>query len=78
MLEFALMGLIAGFLGVLAAELAVWALQYRLFEGSFRLHAELWLVLPAVSALVLALMGRWQLSPVLNVSPMLLLRRLED
>ncbi|MEQ6884567.1 FtsX-like permease family protein [Salicola sp. Rm-C-2C1-2] len=78
MLEFALMGLIAGVLGVLAAELAVWALQYRLFEGSFRLHVELWLVLPPVSALVLALMGRWQLSPVLNVSPMLLLRRLES
>ena len=77
MLEFALMGLIAGLLGVLAAELAVWALQYRLFEGSFRPHPELWLVLPGVSALVLALLGRWQLSPVLNVSPMLLLRRLE-
>ncbi|XOZ34664.1 ABC transporter permease [Halomonadaceae bacterium KBTZ08] len=77
MLEFALMGLIAGFLGVLAAELVVWALQYRLFEGSFRLHLELWLVLPGISALVLSLLGRWQLSPVLNVSPMLLLRRLE-
>lgn len=77
MLEFALMGLIAGGVGVLAAEVAVWALQYRLFEGSFRLHAQLWLVLPAISALVLALLGRWQLSPVLNVSPMLLLRRLE-
>jgi len=38
MLEFAIMGLIAGFLGVVAAELAVWALQFRLFEGSFRLH----------------------------------------
>ncbi len=77
MLEFAIMGLIAGVLGVLAAEVAVWTLQYRLFEGSFRLHPTVWLVLPALAAVLLALFGRWQLRPVLNVSPMILLRRLE-
>ena len=78
MLEFAIMGLVAGFLGVVAAELAVWALQFRLFEGSFRLHGWVWAIFPVLSAVLLALFGRWQLGPVLNVSPMLLLRRLED
>lgn len=77
MLEFALLGLFAGFLGVVAAELVVWVLQYRLFAGSFRWHATLWLVLPLLSAVVLAVFGRFQLRTVLNVSPMLLLRRLE-
>ena len=77
MLEFAIMGLVAGLVGVLAAELAVWALQYRLFEGTLRLHAWLWLVLPPLGSALLALFGLWQLRPVLNVSPMLLLRRLE-
>lgn len=75
--EFALLGLLAGILGVLAAEIAVWALQYRLFAGDFRWHWPVVIALPLVSALLLALLGRWQLIPVLKVSPMLLLRRLE-
>ncbi|MDX1633917.1 MAG: FtsX-like permease family protein [Marinobacter sp.] len=77
MLEFALLGLFAGILGVLAAEVAVWALQYRMFQGEFRWHWQIVTVIPLISALVLALLGRWQLRPVLSVSPMLLLRRLE-
>jgi putative ABC transport system permease protein len=77
MLEFALLGLFAGVLGVLAAETAVWALQYRMFQGDFRWHRQIVLPIPLISAFVLALLGRWQLKPVLTVSPMLLLRRLE-
>ncbi|WP_166261180.1 ABC transporter permease [Marinobacter salicampi] len=77
MLEFALLGLFAGILGVVAAEAAVWALQYRMFEGEFRWHWNLVIPVPLISAMVLALLGRSQLKPVLNVSPMLLLRRLE-
>lgn len=77
MLEFALLGFFAGLFGVVAAELVVWILQYQLFSGSFRWHGTLWLVLPTLSAVVLAIFGRLQLSTVLNVSPMILLRRLE-
>lgn len=77
MLEFALLGGFAGILGVAAAEVAVWALQFRMFEGSFSWHWQVVLPVPILSAVVLALFGRWQLRPVLNVSPMLLLRRLE-
>lgn len=76
-LEFALIGLMAGILGVLAAEVAVWGLQYRMFEGNFRWHWPVLVLLPIISAVLLAILGRWQLSPVLKVSPMLLLRRLE-
>lgn len=77
MLEFAALGAIAGLLGVMAAEVAVWSLQYRLFQGQFVLHGSLWLAVPVLSAALLAMFGRWQLKPVLNVSPMLLMRRLE-
>jgi putative ABC transport system permease protein len=77
MIEFALIGLLAGILGVLAAEIAVWALQNRMFDGEFRWHWPVVISLPFISAFILALLGRWQLSPVLTVSPMLLLRRLE-
>lgn len=77
MLEFAVLGFFAGLLGVVAAEVIVWALQYRLFQGTFRWHGSLWFVLPLVSAALLAFFGRLQLRPVLNVSPMILLRRLE-
>ncbi|MDI9246915.1 FtsX-like permease family protein [Marinobacter sp. CHS3-4] len=77
MLEFALLGFFAGILGVIAAEAAVWALQFRMFEGEFRVHWQAILPIPVLSALVLAIFGRWQLKPVLSVSPMLLLRRLE-
>jgi putative ABC transport system permease protein len=76
-LEFALIGFLAGILGVLAAEIAVWALQYRMFDGEFRWHWPVVLSMPFVSAVILAILGRWQLTPVLTVSPMLLLRRLE-
>ncbi|WP_404363344.1 ABC transporter permease [Marinobacter sp.] len=77
MLEFALLGLFAGVLGVVAAEVAVWALQYRMFQGAFRWHWDVVATVPLISALILSLLGRWQLKPVLSVSPMLLLRRLE-
>jgi putative ABC transport system permease protein len=77
MLEFALLGAFAGILGVAAAEAAVWALQFRMFEGAFSWHWQVVLPIPIISAVVLSLFGRWQLRPVLSVSPMLLLRRLE-
>ncbi|WP_417544568.1 ABC transporter permease [Marinobacter sp.] len=77
MLEFALLGGFAGILGVAAAEAAVWALQFRMFEGNFNWHWQVILPIPVISAAVLSLFGRWQLRPVLSVSPMLLLRRLE-
>lgn len=77
MLEFGMAGLLAGVLGVLAAEIAVWVLQQRLFDGGFRWHWPVVVTVPLVSALILSLLGRWQLRPVLSVSPMLLLRRLE-
>jgi putative ABC transport system permease protein len=77
MLEFALLGLIAGVVGVVAAEAAVWALQYGMFEGTFQWHWHVVLPIPLISAVVLAFLGRWQLLPVLRVSPMLMLRRLE-
>jgi len=77
MIEFALIGFLAGVLGVLAAEIAVWAFQYRMFDGEFRWHWPVVISLPFISAFILALLGRWQLTPVLTVSPMLLLRRLE-
>lgn len=77
MLEFALLGLVAGILGALAAEAAVWALQLRMFEGEFQWHWSVMLPVPLVSTALLSLFGRWQLAPVLKVSPMLLLRRLE-
>lgn len=77
MWEFALIGFLAGILGVLAAEMAVWALQYRMFDGEFRWHWPVVVSMPFISAVILAILGRWQLTPVLTVSPMLLLRRLE-
>ncbi|MDG5498872.1 FtsX-like permease family protein [Marinobacter sp. BGYM27] len=77
MLEFALLGFFAGLLGVVAAEVAVWALQYRMFQGEFQWHFRIVATLPLISAAVLSVFGYWQLQPVLKVSPMLLLRRLE-
>lgn len=77
MLEFAMIGFFAGLAGVMAAELAVWGLQYRLFEGQFQLHWPLIVTVPFVSSVLIAAFGKWQLKPVLRVSPMLLLRRLE-
>ncbi|AFJ03669.1 hypothetical protein Q7C_2548 [Methylophaga frappieri] len=76
-LEFGILGFLSGVIGVLAAEAVVWLLQYRLFESSFSWHAEFLVIMPIVSGLLLAILGYLQLRPVLMVSPMVLLRRLE-
>jgi len=77
LIEFALLGLMAGLIGVLAAELAVWALQYRLFSGQFQWHLTIWIWLPPAAAILLAAVGVLQVRGVVRVSPMSLLRRLD-
>lgn len=77
LMEFAILGLLAGLVGVLAAQVVLWGLQYRLFSGAFQWHGGVWLWLPPASAVLLALVGVAQLGTVLRVSPMTLLRRLE-
>jgi len=77
MLEFFVIGVISGVVGSLMAELAVWGLQYRMFQGEFLWHWPVLVLVPAVSGVLLAVFGRIQLREVLQVSPMLLLRRLE-
>lgn len=75
--EFAMIGVLAGVMGVAAGEMTVWLLKYYLFQGDFGLHPAVWVLTPVLSGLLLALLGFLQLQPVLKVSPMRLLRRLE-
>ena len=55
--EFALLGLVAGLLALLATELARWALYTQVMELAWAPLPALWLLLPLAAALLLAATG---------------------
>jgi len=72
--EFALLALMSSSVALLCAELAVFALKQRVFEGTFTLRPELWLVTIVASMVVIAGFGFWQTRHIPNQSPMRSLR----
>ncbi len=56
-LEFGTLGALSGLLAASGAELALFLLQQRMFEASFRLHPELWLAGPLLGALLVGALG---------------------
>ncbi|OZG72087.1 ABC transporter permease [Hahella sp. CCB-MM4] len=67
--EFALIGGMAGILGLIVAELVAGFLQHRLFEMPFSPHWGLWITVPIISALSTALYAYWRLLSVLKAPP---------
>ena len=67
--EFALLGLLAGLLAALGAELACDALYQRIFDMEFQSSIATWLLLPATLAVVVGGAGYLSTRKVLQVSP---------
>ncbi|WP_245555262.1 ABC transporter permease [Hahella ganghwensis] len=67
--EFALIGGMAGTLGLMVAELVAGFLQHRLFEMPFSPHWLLWVAVPLASALSTAFYAYWRLQDVLKAPP---------
>lgn len=72
--EFFCIGLLSALVAVIGAELSVYLLKQRIFEGAFRPALLYWVVMPLVSALLLAWFGYLQTRRIPEISPMRVLR----
>ncbi|WP_411025682.1 FtsX-like permease family protein, partial [Salmonella sp. s55004] len=57
--EFALLGLVAGLVAAIGAEVALGVLQTRVFDFPWEPDWRLWVMLPLCGALLLSLCGGW-------------------
>jgi putative ABC transport system permease protein len=72
-IELGILGLWAGLLAVLLTEIMTAIITLTLLEGTLKLHAYLWLT-PFLSAILVMMVGLFNLRRVWQVSPMLVLR----
>jgi putative ABC transport system permease protein len=75
-IEFAMIGILAGFIATVGAEVSLFYLQERVFNQSFELHYWVWLAGPLVGMLVIGTLGLNSTKEVVRVSPLILLRRI--
>jgi len=76
MIEFAVLGLCAGVLGVAAAELAAWLLQTQVLDMGYRLHPQLWPLGPLMGVVLIGGVGTWSCRRVVTAPPLQVLREL--
>jgi putative ABC transport system permease protein len=74
--EFIALGVLAGLLAAICAEIAMALIADRLFELPVRAHPWLWLALPAIGALLVGLSGWLTTRHITRVPPMQSIRAL--
>jgi putative ABC transport system permease protein len=72
--EFALLGLFAGIIGVLGSEALLMGLQWKVFEGDISPHYILWFSGPILGAVVIGVLGVFSCRRVVSVPPSVVLR----
>lgn len=75
-LEFSLLGLVAGLFALLLTEAIRYALYTQVMHIDYHASFYVWAVLPLSASLLIGLTGYWALRPVVNKSPLRLLREL--
>ena len=75
LLEFALLGAMAGLFATLLAETMLLIVQQRVFELPFSPHYTLWWLGPTLGVTLVTLMGWWQLRRLLQIPGAQLMRR---
>ncbi|CAG1020859.1 hypothetical protein DOJK_00619 [Patescibacteria group bacterium] len=75
-LEFALLGLISGIFAVLLAETIRYALYATVLHIDYHIKWLIWLMVPTLSTILVAITGYFGLKDVVNKSPLLVLREL--
>lgn len=75
--EFALLGLFAGVVAVVGAEVTVAVLQRQVFELGMTVHPWLWLIGPVVGAVLILVVGLAGTRRLISTPPMLVLRGLD-
>ncbi|WP_054774777.1 ABC transporter permease [Methylogaea oryzae] len=74
LLEFALLGALAGSVAAMVAEGLIWVLYRRVLHMDAAFHGPLWLDLPAVGALLVAACGLLLTRRAVTVGPLTVLR----
>ncbi|MCF1428694.1 MAG: FtsX-like permease family protein [Shewanella sp.] len=67
-LEFGLLGLIAGVIAVLVAELTLYLLKTQVFELNVYMHWDWWLLAPLAGGTLVAVLGLWRCRRLLRQS----------
>lgn len=75
LLEFLLIGLMAGVLASIMAQAVLLLLQKLVFQMPMQLQPDLWLIAPLSGALLIGAAGYWSARQVTQVAPMTLLRQ---
>ena len=76
-IEFGLLGGIAGALAAIASEAILYALYTRVMHIDYRPNPYLWAALPGLGAIGVSLAGYWGVRNVLRQPPLPILRRLQ-
>ncbi|MDX8125696.1 FtsX-like permease family protein [Methylomonas sp. OY6] len=74
-IEFGLLGTLAGVMAALASEAILYALYTRVMQIDYRPGYYLWGALPAIGAITVGLAGYWGVRQVVNQPPLQVLRR---
>ena len=75
-IEFAALGLFAGLLATIAAEISVFILQTEALEMDYSAHPMLWSLGPLVAIVLIGALGVWNTRKVVSSPPLLVLREL--
>ena len=75
-IEFCMLGLFAGVLATVGAEVTVFALETQVFELEYQLNPSLWLLGPAVGVVLIGSIGTLATRKVVKISPTIVLREL--
>ena len=76
LIEYMTLGLLAGVLAAVAAEMITWTLYRQLFDLTYRFNGWIWLMTPLAGMVIIGLSGFWSTRSVVNKSPMTVLREL--
>jgi len=76
LIEFAFIGLLAGLIATLGAEVSVYYLQVEVFQQEFFPHYWVWIVGPLAGTLIIATLGVNATRRVVSTSPLAVLRNL--
>lgn len=75
LIEFSLIGLIAGIVATLGAEASLYYLQEQVFEQEFGFHYWVWVAGPALGMIIIAGLGVNSTRQVVTISPLNVLRK---
>lgn len=76
LIEFAFIGLLAGVIATIGAELSLYYLQTEVFQQTFALHYWVWIAGPLAGTVIIAALGVAATRKVVNTSPLAVLRQL--